>query len=95
MAGEAEAEPEDSRGFPRGGGGAGGIAPVSNPLHPHGLNVTVVNGNVDVAMRKLRRKVIAEGVKKKFQNNRVSTPCSLARGVHAGSLPRFDECTSL
>ena len=35
--------------------------------HPHGLKVSVVNGNVDLALKKLRRKVIIEGVMKKYR----------------------------
>ena len=62
-------------GSSRGGGdsgGAGGVVRHSDPLHPHGLNISVINGNADMAMRKLRRKVIVEGVMKKFKKNRVS-----------------------
>lgn len=68
----AEAVDAGSAGVSRGGSAGLGSGASSNPIHPHGLNVPVFNGNVDLAMRKLRRKVIAEGVKKKFQNLRVS-----------------------
>lgn len=51
--------------------GAGGVKRNVDPLHPHGLNISVFNGNVDLAMRKLRRKVIVEGIMKKFKKNRV------------------------
>lgn len=52
--------------------GAGGVAQAVDPIHPHGLTVSVgMHGNVDVALRKLRRKVIVEGLMKKFKNNSV------------------------
>jgi hypothetical protein len=65
----------EADGSSRGGGdsgGAGGVVRHVDPLHPHGLNISVINGNADLAMRKLRRKVIVEGVMKKFKKNRVS-----------------------
>lgn len=69
--GEARWDREGQRGGGEGAGGAAADGETEDPTHPHGLNVSVFHGNVDVALRKLRRKVIVEGVMKKFKKNRV------------------------
>jgi hypothetical protein len=72
--GDARWDRDEQRGGegPEGGAdGAGGVAQAVDPSHPHGLTVSVMHGNVDVAMRKLRRKVIVEGVMKKFKKTSV------------------------
>ena len=72
--GDARWDRDEQRGGegPEGGAdGAGGVALAVDPSHPHGLTVSVMHGNVDVAMRKLRRKVIVEGVMKKFKKTSV------------------------
>ncbi len=74
--GDGRWDREGQRGGGQGAGGwdadaEDGVTGTEDPSHPHGLNVSVFHGNVDLAMRKLRRKVIVEGVMKKFKKNRV------------------------
>jgi len=68
---EADVEPAGGGG----GFGAGGVVQYTDPVHPHGLNVSVFNGNAELALRKLRRKVMIEGTMKKFKKMKVSKPC--------------------
>ena len=69
-----------------------GVPATEDPSHPHGLNVSVFHGNVDVAMRKLRRKVIVEGVMKKFKKNRVRRTRRAACVPHACRMRPREAC---
>jgi len=70
---DADVQPAGGGG---GGFGAGGVVQHTDPMHPHGLSVSVFNGNTDLALRKLRRKVLIEGTMKKFKKLKVSKPAS-------------------
>ena len=92
--GDGRWDREGQRGGGEGAGGWDGAAAegTDDPSHPHGLNVSVFHGNVDVAMRKLRRKVIVEGVMKKFKKNRVRRTRRAACVPHACRMRPREAC---